>query len=190
MPCEICDSIGPKREADHDEGQHLPEEYRRLVVIDEDPHTFDILKCPECGTFYTYEYRVDNDIYDSIHVSILKRTSAESAHRLIRMGAQYDEKRRKSLLRKVTPKYGPTWKRLTKDEERVIDHLIRRSWAGGGNHPKAMEVSLDMSREALEAILKRLEERHLIVRSVSLPSQPEPGIDVRDYTHLKINPDV
>jgi hypothetical protein len=159
----------------HDEGQPLPAEFGQLVLIDEDPHTFNILQCPNCETYYTYEYKCVNNIYDAIDLSVVERITTESAQRLMKMGADNDRKARASHLSRVAKKYGASGKRLSKDETRVIEYLVRRRMARMWSTLEAIEDWLELSAPELESIVERLLARHIIER---------------ESNHIRINPNV
>ncbi|MDQ7781003.1 MAG: hypothetical protein RDV41_15010 [Planctomycetota bacterium] len=186
MTCDICDRIGERLRADHDEGEELPPEARKLVLRDEQPYSTDILQCPSCGAWFTSEYRCDNDIYSPIHVSELVRISADKARETIEWRKNRDREDRREYLRRLRKKLGHGVGELSEEEARVVDHLVRRSGHGGQNLPD-LEKFCGLAPAAMGEVLARLESRKIIERVVSMPAAPRPEDDPRNFTMLYLN---
>ena len=67
MKCEFCNKIGIYYSVDIEHGGTVPEEFDRFEVISSFQvgscnFPDEILRCPECNTFYHKKRRIDNEI--------------------------------------------------------------------------------------------------------------------------------
>jgi len=80
-PCEICDKLGERLRIDNIEGEHFPDEFKKLETV---PDTDgDIRRCPLCGQTYAYDNRFDNDVYNLYDVSEIHRVSEDTVNSII-----------------------------------------------------------------------------------------------------------
>lgn len=75
--CHVCKTLPHSQFADIMGGDSLPEQIDCFQIFGSRWH--QIRKCPHCGTYYYYEYDIDNEIFHSSEDESLQRISPEQA---------------------------------------------------------------------------------------------------------------
>nr|MDO8118980.1 hypothetical protein [Candidatus Sigynarchaeota archaeon] len=194
LPCEICARLGERLTVDHMEGEHVPEEFHRLVVVPDTDN--EMFRCPACGQAYAYDHRFDNDVYNLYDVSEIRRVGEDALKARIDAHDQmvaWKKQQVKRYWRKARKHFGARMEELSAEEYRLMEYLKEKTVHGEYVHDIAADLSVGM--DALSCMVDRMEKAGFIAREIVYPLAPGAhnfqeevrDVDVMEYTKVRIN---
>jgi len=170
MSCPICEKLKDEQSVDYEEGESLPTEYKQLIRLSVDWYSSDVLQCPECKNYYTYESNWDNDVYNRFHWGELKKVSAEVALQLIRKRKEADEADHRNSRRKILKVQKRNLDSLEGTEKLICDFLLEN--CTDEQYQSSIREKLSLSRKKFEKTIKALEKKKVLYRKVYWPLRP------------------
>lgn len=122
--CPLCGGLGESLYADFDENQEFPEAVRKLEMAYWFDDLHDLRRCPECGRYYDFTYRTDNDIFQPTHTGEYRRISAEEGEAMIAAENARKKKWASEYRRKLRRKHAAAMDALDADGKRMLARML------------------------------------------------------------------
>jgi hypothetical protein len=158
--CPICKIIGESLFADFDEDQHFPDAVFRLEIVQWFDDLHDLRRCPQCGIYYDFTYKTDNDIFQPTHTGEYKRILSDEAERMIFEEKARVERQKKEYHKKVRKLHGKVIITLPEIEKQIVEYLTDRLY----HNIIAADVSKDLGIDitVVEQALKSLKQKGVV----------------------------
>ena len=145
---------------DFDEDEHLPEQFKSLVLVRELDYSDDIRQCPTCGTYYKCTWDTDNDIFCPTHTGEYTQISKENAEQILRDDEISRNKRIQNTRKSMRRVHRDRFRSLNQDELTLLDFIISQLrlyvyW-------EDMVQGLDMPKDRIQKALAHLVEMQII----------------------------
>lgn len=161
--CAICRDLGESLFADFDRDEHFPDACHTLVMSMWFDDLHDLRRCPACGQYYDFRYRIDNDIFQPTHTGEYCRVTEKEAEAMMRRERTRIRKHHAAVRRALRRKYGKTLDALDDHGRRAVELMIADRHHDLG--PEDLSASIGVPLDEAELILTRLVDRGLAWKS-------------------------
>jgi len=171
--CEICAGLGSGVSANYLEGEKLPPETDQFAPVAGTEES--VFQCPLCGTYFEYERKTDNDVYnlvDSAHFDRITIERLNSIKRSVAASIKREKDEIKKFRKQITKKFtAKELKALSSQERLVVEYLIEKTYRG--EYQERIGTDLKIDPKEVAKILENLETRQIVNKHIYWPLGPD-----------------
>ncbi|MGQ9723686.1 MAG: hypothetical protein ACUVXA_20490 [Candidatus Jordarchaeum sp.] len=160
VSCPICESLGEALFVDFDEGEHFPDAFRELEMVQWFDELHDLRRCPLCGTYYDFRFVTDNDIFQPTHTGEYRRIPSDEAERMVREERARLEEKKRRYRKQVRKLHGKVIRSLPEVEKRIVEYLTDRLYDETSDTQISKDLGIDMA--VVEKALASLKQKGVV----------------------------